>query len=117
MVGRFFRAITSARNSCTRRASTRAASPLACTLIAQLAPALVVLDLAMPGTDGFTVAETIQKGRGPSTPPVLIFTGLPRDRAARATGASAFCAKPIEPRHFLAAVRRLCPLAEEGTTR
>lgn len=86
-------------------------------LVAQLAPALVVLDLAMPGTDGFAVAESIQRQRGPAAPLILIFSGLPRDKAACATGATAFCAKPVEPRHFLAAVRQLCPLAEEGTTR
>jgi CheY-like chemotaxis protein len=85
--------------------------------VAKLAPALVVLDLAMPGTDGFVVAERIRRDRTAGGLPILIFSGLPRDKAAQATGATAFCAKPIEPRHFLAAVRRLCPPAEERTTR
>jgi CheY-like chemotaxis protein len=99
------------------RTATAASGDEGLALVASLAPALVVLDLAMPGTDGFAVAESIRRDLSMRDLPILIFTGLPRDKTERATGATAFCAKPIEPRHFLAAVRRLCPLAEEGTTR
>jgi CheY-like chemotaxis protein len=99
------------------RTATAASGEAGLALLGELAPALVVLDLAMPGTDGFTVAETIRRDARCDAMPILIFTGLPREAAVRATGGSAFCTKPIEPQHFVAAVRRLCPLAKEGTTR
>jgi two-component system response regulator AdeR len=95
------------------RTATAASGEAGLGLLAQVDAALVVLDLAMPGLDGFAVAEEIR--RGGTTAPILIFTGLPRDQAARAqaVGATAVCAKPIEPQRFVAAVRRLCPLPVE----
>jgi CheY-like chemotaxis protein len=78
-------------------------------------PALVVLDLAMPGTDGFAVARAIRARQDLADLPILIFTGLSRDaeRQAMAAGGTAFCSKPIEPHEFVAAVRRLCPPARK----
>ena len=75
-------------------------------------PSLVVLDLVMPGTDGFAVARAIRARSGGAELPILIFTGLPRDAEGRArdAGGTAFCTKPIEPQRFLAEVRRLCPV-------
>jgi CheY-like chemotaxis protein len=97
------------------RSATAASGAAGLALVAQLEPALVVLDLAMPGTDGFAVADAIRVRGGATAPPILIFTGLSREEALRAGagGATGFCLKPIEPQRFLAAVRRLCPLALE----
>jgi len=74
-------------------------------------PGLVVLDLAMPGVDGFATARAIRQRPGMATLPILIFSGLPPETRedARQAGGTAFCAKPVEPRRFLAEVRRLCP--------
>ena len=97
------------------RTATAASGDAGLALVAELDPALVVLDLAMPGTDGFAVADAIRRGGDTASIPILIFSGLPRDETARArtAGATAFCPKPVEPHRFLAAVRRLCPLPEE----
>jgi len=78
----------------------------------RLAPALVVLDLAMPGMDGFAVARAIRARSGGDTLPILIFTGLSRasESGSRQAGGSAFCTKPIEPQRLVAEVRRLCPV-------
>jgi CheY-like chemotaxis protein len=86
-------------------------------LLDQLSPALVVLDLAMPGTDGFAVARAMRAHPDCATLPILVFTGLPREAAlrARALGVTAVCAKPVEPKQFLAAVRRLCPAPSKET--
>jgi AraC-like DNA-binding protein len=46
---------------------------LAC--LAEEAPALVVLDLIMPGVDGFTVLETIRADRRTALVPVLVLSG------------------------------------------
>jgi len=81
----------------------------------ELRPSLVVLDLAMPGVDGFAVARAIRGRRGFTDLPILVFTGLPMDTwdRARQAGGTAFCTKPIEPRRFLAEVRRLCPAGRD----
>jgi CheY-like chemotaxis protein len=81
-----------------------------------LTPALVVLDLAMPGVDGFATARAIRARAATRDVPILVFTGLPleAEENARKAGGTAFCTKPIEPRRFLAEVTRLCP-ANGGT--
>jgi CheY-like chemotaxis protein len=78
-----------------------------------LRPACVVLDLVMPGTDGFAVARQIRARPDWAALPILVFTGLPRqtETDARAAGGTAFCTKPVEPRRLVAEVRRLCPPA------
>src|SRR5262249_10817419 len=78
-----------------------------------LKPAMIVLDLAMPGMDGFTTAHLIRERETVKRTPILIFTRLAPtvETAARRAGAAGFCLKPIEPKRFLAEVRRLCPLS------
>src|SRR5581483_239518 len=77
----------------------------------EVTPALVVLDLAMPGVDGFATARAIRGRAATRDVPILVFTGLPMEAEenARKAGGTAFCTKPIEPRRFLAEVARLCP--------
>ena len=82
----------------------------------RLRPEIVLVDIQLPGLDGFAVAESIQRDGG--TPPaILAFSGLPREQTARARalGCAAVCAKPIDGERFVAAVRRLCPPAPEET--
>jgi len=74
--------------------------------------ALVVLDLMLPGVDGFQVLEAL-KARTPA-PKVLVLTarGREADRAkALALGADAFLAKPFGVQDLMAEARRLL---EEG---
>ncbi len=77
-----------------------------------LDPALVVLDLAMPETDGFAAARAIRARRRAARLPILVVTGLSPDVEARArdAGGDGFCLKPIEPRNLVASARRLCPI-------
>jgi diguanylate cyclase (GGDEF)-like protein/PAS domain S-box-containing protein len=61
-------------------------------------PDLLMLDVLMPDTDGFTVCETIRKLPGGSDIPILIMTGLDdTDSVNRAyqAGATDFITKPI----------------------
>ena len=74
--------------------------------------ALVVLDLMLPGVDGFQVLEAL-KARTPA-PKVLVLAarGREADRAkALALGADAFLAKPFGVQDLMAEARRLL---EEG---
>jgi CheY-like chemotaxis protein len=97
------------------RTASAASGAEALAQLAEIRPALVVLDLAMPGVDGFAVARAIRGRQGFADLPILVFTGLPMETwdRARQAGGTAFCTKPIEPRHFLAEVRRLCPAGRD----
>ena len=93
------------------RTATAASAEDALGRLDALRPALVVLDLVMPGTDGFTAARAIRARAVGANVPILLFTALGAQAAtaARAAGATAFLTKPVEPRALVAEVRRLCP--------
>jgi CheY-like chemotaxis protein len=93
------------------RTATAVSGAEALARLPELRPALVVLDLAMPGVDGFATARAIRARPETADLPILVFTGLPPETEdkSRQAGGTAFCTKPIEPRRLLAEVRRLCP--------
>jgi DNA-binding response OmpR family regulator len=71
------------------------------------APDLVILDLMLPGIDGFTVCERLRLAR---SVPVLMLTGLVEERdkiRGLDTGADDYLTKPFSPRELLARVRAL----------
>jgi CheY-like chemotaxis protein len=75
-------------------------------------PSLMVLDLNMPGMDGWSVAALVRKHERTARIPILVMTGITRDveNAARRAGATAFVLKPIDSKRFVKEVRRLCPV-------
>lgn len=78
---------------------------------------LVLLDVVMPGLDGFAVCRAL--GRLPTTarPPVVLMTGhdsLTVRREGIRHGACEFLAKPIPPDALLARVRRQLHVAALG---
>jgi len=68
---------------------------------------LVLMDIQMPGRDGFDVARAIRGGDGPGAAvPILAFTAVPPGDAldrARAAGMDGHIAKPFTPGQLLAA--------------
>jgi CheY-like chemotaxis protein len=84
----------------------------AISLLERRSPQLIVLDLSMPGIDGWTVAALIRKHKPTAAIPILVITGLMdnAEQAARRAGATAFCLKPFDARRLVAEVRRLCQL-------
>ncbi|MCW2991281.1 MAG: Two-component system response regulator [Solirubrobacterales bacterium] len=74
-------------------------------------PDLLVLDLHMPGIDGFGVLEQITGARtGDAHFPVLVLTGdvaMKMRRAALAAGADDYLVKPVDPLETLLRVRNL----------
>ena len=70
-------------------------------------PDLVLLDLRLPGDDGFIVMEQFRASAELSVIPVIVITILnsARDRALEA-GAVAFFQKPADNVELLAAIRR-----------
>lgn len=72
---------------------------------------LVLLDLGMPGMDGFKVMEQLKRDTAPADyVPVLVLTGNPRPEVrnqALANGARDFLAKPFDPSEALLRIQNL----------
>ncbi len=67
-------------------------------------PRLVLLDLMMPGIDGFTTAERLRSDPQTRSLPIHCLTGLDfpaARRAAQKVGAQGFLTKPFDPRGVL----------------
>jgi CheY-like chemotaxis protein len=84
----------------------------AVSLLEQVTPQLIVLDLNMPGMDGWSVAALVRKHERTARIPILVMTGLTQnvENAARRAGATAFVLKPIDAKRFVKEVKRLCPV-------
>ena len=84
----------------------------AVSLLEQTTPALIVLDLNMPGMDGWSVAALVRKHERTARIPILVMTGLTQnvENAARRAGATSFVLKPIDAKRFVKEVKRLCPV-------
>ena len=89
--------------------------PLVATLLAeQPPPALVLLDIQLPGRDGFSVLADVKKMKGDQPWKVVALTAhaMPGDRdKALAAGFDGYISKPIEVRTFPADVARYLPPA------
>lgn len=74
-------------------------------------PDLVLLDLTMPGANGFEVLARIRSTPGLSGIPVVIMTAKGQDtdrELALAGGANDFITKPFSPMKLLARIHALC---------
>ncbi len=74
--------------------------PSALALARERLPDLLILDLVMPGMDGFEVCERIRADAALAETPILVITGLEDTSAihrAFETGASDFVTKPLSP--------------------
>jgi CheY-like chemotaxis protein len=80
------------------------------------APALILIDLAMPHMDGLTAARQIREKLGPRLP-MLAYTASIRamdQAAALAAGCDACILKPCLPRDVLATVLRWISINSNG---
>lgn len=80
-------------------------------------PDVVVLDLMMPGMNGYEVLETLQNDERTSDIPVLVLTAksLRADRErSHMLGASGFITKPFLPSELCDMVESLVPIEGPG---
>ena len=80
---------------------------LAMTLAMEHRPDLVLLDISMPGGDGFLVAERLQNSVVTSGVPIIFLPALKQEglrEKAMELGAEAFFEKPFESDELLAAI-------------
>lgn len=87
------------------RVRTTATGADALALADAVQPDIVLLDVHMPGMDGYAVLDQLLQRR-PGVP-VLLMSGSPDLDRARAAGASAFLEKPYHPAEVLEEVARL----------
>jgi excisionase family DNA binding protein len=79
-------------------------------LVAEFQPDVVILDLMMPGLNGFDTCREIRSSRRSRYSRILVLTGYPSDeniRRAMDSGADLCVAKPIELDELLNQVLRL----------
>jgi len=72
-------------------------------------PALILMDVTMPGTSGWNAVRAVRDQVETRDIPVIVVTGLAgsRDRdASFAAGSDAYLSKPVSPRRLLEEVRR-----------
>ncbi|MDF1515045.1 MAG: response regulator [Anaerolineae bacterium] len=73
-------------------------------LVETLRPRMIVLDVMMPGIDGWEVLSRLKQNQHTADIPVLVCTILPQEELAHFLGASAFLSKPVRRQDFLAAL-------------
>jgi DNA-binding response OmpR family regulator len=77
----------------------------------ELQPDLVLLDVRMPGIDGFEVCSRLRADpRGTAIPVILLTANIPVSgdhQRARAVGADDFVVKPFDPSDLMSRVRAL----------
>lgn len=67
----------------------------------QSAPDLILLDLRLPGMDGFALCEALRRDPATATTPILVFSGVSGEMSRLAgleSGATDFIPKPASPR-------------------
>lgn len=75
-----------------------------------LRPSVIVLDLRMPGMDGWAVWEHMSSDPALATIPVVVVSGdVYECQRAEEKGLRNFMRKPVSPQSLLAAVAQYCP--------
>ena len=73
-------------------------------------PDLIVLDLGLPGGDGFVVMERLKTNPQLAVIPIIVVSGrsgLANKTRAIEAGVKAFLEKPVDNDHLLAAIRKV----------
>jgi CheY-like chemotaxis protein len=73
----------------------------------RMLPDVIVLDVAMPGLNGYNVIDALRCRQDMAAIPVVLFSGWPREPTRELPQVRAHVAKPCMPGHLLAIVRML----------
>lgn len=86
--------------------------PVGLELAAKITPALILLDIQLPGMDGYAVARALKQNPELKSIPIVAVTSyaMSGDREkALAAGAEGYIEKPINPDTFVEEVERFIP--------
>jgi len=81
----------------------------------ELSPTCMVIDVKMPGLDGFQLVRALRGDPQTATVPVIILTALAQDQdrfAGLASGADRFLQKPVKPQVLAQAIHEVIALNE-----
>ena len=73
-------------------------------------PDLIILDVKMPGGNGYTVFEDLKASAGTMSIPIVFFSALPPEQAqqkATQLGADGFISKSADPDDILATITKI----------
>jgi two-component system, cell cycle response regulator DivK len=88
-------------------------------LAAKVSPDLILLDIQLPGMDGYAVARALKSDPRLKSIPIVAVTSyaMVGDREkVLAAGAEGYIEKPINPETFVAEVERFLPSPSEEAT-
>jgi two-component system alkaline phosphatase synthesis response regulator PhoP len=97
------------------RVVTSGNGPEALRIADDLIPDLVLLDIVLPGMDGFQVCQYIRKNPRTATIPVIMFSGLDRpadQHKAFEVGSDDYLTKPVKMADLLEKIRKILYLKE-----
>jgi CheY-like chemotaxis protein len=83
--------------------------------VARKAPDIILLDVLLPGTNGFDICERLKQGVGTRAIPVVMISGLQHPgnvRRAREVGATHYLAKPFDELALMFVIEGIRDLAE-----
>ena len=76
-------------------------------------PDLILLDVMMPGVDGWEMLRRVQERHGVGSIPVIMFSGKVDEQAMReaeSRGAQGFLGKPFNPQQLIDRAKQLVPV-------
>jgi excisionase family DNA binding protein len=77
--------------------------------VEEQAPDLILLDVMMPGVDGWEMLRRIQERHGVGSIPVIMFSGKVDEADVVARGAQGFIGKPFDPTQLIESTKQLLP--------
>lgn len=84
-----------------------------------MTPDLILLDLLLPGLDGFVVCETLRKHPITAATPIIIMTGMSGQFTRFAgfeSGGTDFVSKPVTPKALLGKIKELLDSKPQNPT-
>jgi two-component system cell cycle response regulator DivK len=91
--------------------------PSGIALTAQTRPALILLDIQLPGMDGYAVARALREDPSLASIPIIAVTSYAmlgdRERAL-ASGCDGYIEKPIDPDTFVSQIECFLPFQAKG---
>jgi signal transduction histidine kinase/CheY-like chemotaxis protein len=73
----------------------------------KFSPDAILLDILMPGKDGWKVLEELKKDDELKTIPVIVASTLDDDKSTKSLGAKAFLKKPVEKDELISTINRI----------
>ena len=75
-------------------------------------PDLIMVDMTMPGADGWEMLRRLREQRGEDAPPLILFGAVNEsdEQLAHSLGAKAYFGRPLDPRRLVESAREVLPI-------